>query len=205
MQRLGLLAIGDYKHYVPCMNKRDFGRKERKALRGMETKSSVLVLHFQFLPFFFYCRLIVACIVGTEWKVVEDGVPCLYKDIAVFVYRDHLIALVVTMSAIQVQVFRQRNALIDPNTAVNIKTTLESRLAYLTSTFHKKVTYRVGFQCSVHDVLCTDVNRYVYEEEMPSKEPIMCPRHVFPTGHPLDVDAITKFWKPVSKSYVKKS
>ncbi|XP_062585036.1 probable serine/threonine-protein kinase roco4, partial [Saccostrea cucullata] len=72
MQRLGLLAIGGEKHYVPCMNKRDFGRKERIALRGMETKSSVLVLHFQFLPFFYYCRLIVACIVGTEWKVVED-------------------------------------------------------------------------------------------------------------------------------------
>ncbi|XP_061177437.1 probable serine/threonine-protein kinase roco4 [Saccostrea echinata] len=75
MQRLGLIAIGKIKHYVPCMNKRDFGKKEQTALRKMETKSSVLVLHFNFLPFFFYCRLIVACIVGTKWEAVEDGAP----------------------------------------------------------------------------------------------------------------------------------
>jgi hypothetical protein len=103
------------------------------------------------------------------------------------------------MSAIQVQIFRPQDAPIDPDTAVDIKATLENRLVYLTGTFHKNVTYRVGFQCSVHDVLNTDVNRYVYEEEISSKEHVMCPRHMFPKGHCLDVEAITKFWKPVSK------
>ncbi|XP_056015402.1 uncharacterized protein LOC130053005 [Ostrea edulis] len=196
MQRLGLLAIGDDKHYVPCMNKRDFGRKETIALRGMETKSSVLVLHFEFLPFFFYCRLIVACIVGTEWKVVIDNaIPCLYKDVAIFVYKDHLIALVVTISAIQIQIFRPQNTPIDPDIASNIKTTLENRLGYLMSTFHKKVTYRIAFQCSVQDVLTRDVNCYVYQEEIPDRGEVMCPRHQFPENHLLDVEALTKFWK----------
>ncbi|XP_056015400.1 uncharacterized protein LOC125652354 isoform X1 [Ostrea edulis] len=197
MQRLGLLAIGDDKHYVPSMNKRNFDEEETIALRRMETKSSVLVFHFQFLPFFFYCRLIVACIVGTEWKVVEDdGIPCLYKDVAVFVYKDHLIALVVTMSAIQVQIFRKQNTPIDPDIASNIKTTLENRLGYLTSTFHKKVTYRVAFQCSVQDVLTSDVNCYVYEEEISDGGQIVCPRHALTGNHLLDVEALTRFWKP---------
>ncbi|XP_062573619.1 uncharacterized protein LOC134235503 [Saccostrea cucullata] len=196
MQRLGLLAIGKLKHYVPCMNKRDFGRNERIALRGMETKSSVLVLHFHFLPFFFYCRLIVACIVGTEWKVVEDGgIPCLYKNIAIFIYKDHLIALVVTQIAIQVQILRPQNSPINANIAVNIKDTLENRLGYLTSAFHKKVAYRVAFQCSDQDVLCDNVGCYVYEDEISKKGQILCPRHGFTRKHMINEDALTKFWK----------
>ncbi|XP_062592542.1 uncharacterized protein LOC134253982, partial [Saccostrea cucullata] len=196
MQRLGLLAIGDLKHYVPCMNKKDFGRKERIALRGMETKSSVLVLHFHFLPFFFYCRLIVACIVRTEWKVVEDkGLPGLYKNVAIFVYRDHLIALVVTQTAIQVQILRPQNSPIDANVAVHIKETLENRLGYLTSTFHKKVAYNIAFQCSYQDVLCESEECYVYEKELISKnDKILCPRHGFPESHEINIKSLTKFW-----------
>ncbi|XP_062620306.1 uncharacterized protein LOC134281887 [Saccostrea cucullata] len=196
MQRLGLLAMGEVKHYVPCMNKRDFGRKEQIALRGMETKSSVLVLHFQFLPFFFYCRLIVACIVGTEWEVVEDeSIPGLYKNIAIFVYKDHLIALVVTQTAIQVQILRPQNAPIDANIAGNIKETLENRLGYLTTTFHKKVAYRVAFQCSHQDVLCDNVGCYVYEDEISGKGQILCPRHGFTGKHMINENALTKFWR----------
>ncbi|XP_062576275.1 uncharacterized protein LOC134238178 [Saccostrea cucullata] len=201
MQRLGLLVIGEVKHYVPCMNKRDFGRNEQIALRGMETQSSVLVLHFHFLPFFFYCRLIVACIVGTEWKVVEDeGIPCLYKNIAIFVYMDHLIALVVTQTAIQVQILRPQNLPIDAIIAVNIKHILENRLGYLTSTFHKKVAYRVAFQCSDQDVLCDNVGCYVYEDEISKKGQILCPRHGFTRKHMINEDALTKIWKIATPS-----
>ncbi|XP_056015510.1 uncharacterized protein LOC125676832 [Ostrea edulis] len=197
MQRLGLMAIGDDKHYVPCMNKRYFGEKEKIALQGMETKSSVLVLRFQFLPFFLYCRLIVDCIVCTEWEVVEDhGIPCLYKDVAVFVYKVHLIAVVVTMSAIQIQIFRQQDEPIDPDIASNIKKTLEKILGYLTSTFHKNITYRITFQCSGQDVLTGDVNCYVYEEEISDRGQVVCPRHIFTGNHLLDVKALTRFWKP---------
>ncbi|XP_061177436.1 uncharacterized protein LOC133186218 [Saccostrea echinata] len=201
MQRLGLLAIGEEKHYVPCMNKKDFGRKEQDTLREMETKSSVLVLHFDFLPFFFYCRLIVACIVGTEWKVLEDdGIPCLYKNIAIFVYKDHLIALVVTQTAIQVQILRPQNLPIDADIAVHIKETLENRLGYLTSTFHKKVAYKVAFQCSDQEVFCDNVGCYVYEEEICKKGQILCPRHGFTGKHMINEDALTKFWKTSSPS-----
>ncbi|XP_062583896.1 uncharacterized protein LOC134245613, partial [Saccostrea cucullata] len=196
MQRLGLLAIGKLKHYVPCMNKRDFGRKERIALRGMETKSSVLVLHFHFLPFFFYCRLIVACIVGTEWKVVEDkSLPGLYKNIAIFVYKDHLIALAVTQTAIQVQILRPKNSPIDIDIAVEIKETLEKRLKYLTSTFHKEVEYCIAYQCLNQDVLCESEECYVYEKELLSgNDTILCPRHGFIESHEINIKALTKFW-----------
>lgn len=40
MQRLGLLAIGDDKYYVPCMNKRDFCEEETIALREMSKKQN---------------------------------------------------------------------------------------------------------------------------------------------------------------------
>lgn len=102
-----------------------------------------MVLQFQFLPFFFYCRLIVACIVGTEWEVVEnDGTKSLFKNVAIFIYKNHLIVLVVTMSAIQVQIFHPQNEPIDPDIATNIKVTLENKLQFLKSTFHKKVCPR---------------------------------------------------------------
>jgi hypothetical protein len=168
----------------------------------MESKSSVLVFVFHFLPYFFYCRLIVACIVDTEWKIHEDGgVPCLYKDVALFSYKYHLIVLVVTKSAIQVQLFHLQNAPIDPDIGANIKASVESRLHYLAKTFHKNIIFRIAFQCSKQNVLSDDVNQYVYQEDIPEEGIVPCPKHGFTERHGLNIDDLTMFWKPVSFFY----
>ncbi|XP_056015094.1 uncharacterized protein LOC125676204 isoform X4 [Ostrea edulis] len=197
MQRLGLIAVGTYAHYIPCMNKRSFGMQEENFFHTSQSKTSVLVFRFQFLPYFFYFRLIVACLTKTngEWIVLEDNGLCLYKNVACFVYKQHAIALAVNRCSIQLQVFQPSKDVIVKDVTLEIRDNIERLLNGLTSNFHKKVMYTVGYQCSKQEVFREHDDCFVEERDIHGKGKITCPKHGMINHHILSESTLLVYWK----------
>ncbi|XP_062611349.1 uncharacterized protein LOC134273186 [Saccostrea cucullata] len=196
MQRLGLLAVGEDAHYVPCMNKLDFGEHLKSYVMQLEQKTCVLVFNFRFLPYFFYFRLIVACIVSTKWTVIEDnGQKCLFKNIALFTFKEHTIGVAVTTSTIQVQIFRQGNKQLSGEITMKIKKTMEDVLKQMTKNFHKKTLYEIGYQCSKQDVTEEDPLCFISEKELVGRGEFSCPNHGFKNHHEIKENDLLRFWK----------
>ncbi|XP_056015095.1 uncharacterized protein LOC125676189 isoform X1 [Ostrea edulis] len=197
MQRLGLIAVGTYAHYIPCMNKRSFGMQEENFFHTIQSKTSVLVFRFQFLPYFFYFRLIVACLTKTngEWIVLEDNGLCLYKNVACFVYKQHAIALAVNRCSIQLQVFQPSKDVIVKDVTLEIRDNIERLLNGLTSNFHKKVMYTVGYQCSKQEVFREHDDCFVEERDIHGKGKITCPKHGMINHHILSESTLLVYWK----------
>ncbi|MES1923194.1 Glycosyl transferases group 1, partial [Bonamia ostreae] len=72
MTRLGLVAVGEEFHYVPCINKKEIDSRLANIIRESKQKSSVLIFQFDFLPYFVFYRLIVSCMQEMRWKVLES-------------------------------------------------------------------------------------------------------------------------------------
>ncbi|XP_061177530.1 probable serine/threonine-protein kinase pats1 [Saccostrea echinata] len=140
MERLGLIAVGTVAHYIPCTNKRTFGSAEENYFHSLEYKTPVLVFRFEFLPYFFYFRLIVSCLTktSTEWRVLQDNGLCLYKNVACFAYKQHAVALAVNNSSIQLQVFQPRITPVAKKVALEVRDTIKHLLDDLLKNFHKK-------------------------------------------------------------------
>ncbi|XP_062568058.1 probable serine/threonine-protein kinase pats1 isoform X1 [Saccostrea cucullata] len=78
MQRLGLIAIGETCHYVPCMNKKPFAEQQMAIIKEAPMTSSVLVFLFDFLPFFLFYRLVVKIMVNGTFQVLKNNdISCL--------------------------------------------------------------------------------------------------------------------------------
>ncbi|XP_048765302.2 uncharacterized protein LOC125673075 isoform X2 [Ostrea edulis] len=197
MQRLGLIAVGTYAHYIPCMNKLTFGMQEENCFKSIQNKTSVLVFRFHFLPYFFYFRLIVACLTKTngEWEVLKDNGPRLYKSVACFVYKRHVIALAVNNYSIQLQVFQPNKDLIRKDVTLEIRDNIERLLNGLTRNFHTKIMYTVGYQCSEQEVFREQDDCFVEEREIHGKGKITCPKHGLINHHILRESALLVYWK----------
>ncbi|XP_062610473.1 probable serine/threonine-protein kinase pats1 [Saccostrea cucullata] len=200
MQRLGLFVIGTDAHYIPCMNKRAFGIKEEAYFQSLQTKTSVLVFRFQFLPFFLYYRLIVACLTRTneEWGTLEDNGLCLYKNVACFAYKQHVVALAVNNSSIQLQIFQQTNCnvLVMKEVALKVRDTVESLLKDLLGNFHTRIDmYTVGYQCCKQEVFREHDDCFVEEKVIYKKGKIPCPRHGLINHHTLCESSLLVYWK----------
>ncbi|XP_062606910.1 uncharacterized protein LOC134268685 [Saccostrea cucullata] len=97
MQRLGLMAIGNKSHYVPCMNRKEIENAIPDLIQRATSKTSVLIYRFSFLPFFLFFRLVVSCMQLKDWKVlITDGTSCLYRNAALFSVKKYNIVLSVT-------------------------------------------------------------------------------------------------------------
>ncbi|XP_062576067.1 uncharacterized protein LOC134237944 [Saccostrea cucullata] len=198
MQRLGLIAVGADAHYIPCMNKRAFGIEEENYFRSLHSKTSVLVFKFQFLPFFFYYRLIVACLTRTnrEWRVLKDNGLCLYKNVACFDYRQHVVALAVNNSSIQLQIFQPTNVLVMKEVALKVRNTVESLLKDLLGNFHKKIDiYTVGYQCCKQEVFREHDDCFLEEKDICRKGKITCPMHGMINHHVICESSLLVYWK----------
>ncbi|XP_062607337.1 uncharacterized protein LOC134269137 isoform X1 [Saccostrea cucullata] len=196
MQRLGLLAKGKKAYYVPCMNKLDFEKKLKDYITKLDQKTSVLVFNFRFLPYFFYFRLIVACIVNTKWTVIEDnGQKCLFKNIALFKFEEHMIGVAVTTSTIQVQIFKQGNGHLKKEITMNIKQTIEDVLENLTKNFHKKTLYDIGYQCSKQDILEENATSFILEKDLVGRGEFSCPNHGLKNHHVINENDLLRFWR----------
>ncbi|XP_056015370.1 uncharacterized protein LOC125675033 isoform X2 [Ostrea edulis] len=197
MQRLGLISVGTEAHYIPCMNKMTFGEKEERFFQSIQSKTSVLVFRFHFLPYFFYFRLVVACLTKTngEWTVLEDNGLCLYKNVACFRYKGHVLALAVNKYSIQLQVFQPGNFPFAKVVTLEIRDNVEKLLNGLTSNFHKNIMYTVGYQCSKQEVFREHDDCFVEEIEIHRKGNTSCPKHGMINYHILSESALLFYWK----------
>ncbi|XP_056015075.1 uncharacterized protein LOC125676208 [Ostrea edulis] len=208
MERLGLIFIGDQTHYIPCMNKRTFAVVQEEGLQSIESKTSVLVFRFPFLPYFIYFRLIVACLTKTrgEWRFPKDEHLPLYKNLAYFVYKEHTVALAVNRCSIQLQVFQRNKNPISKNVALEIRDDIKRLLNDLTRNFHKEIMYTVGYQCSKQEVYREHDDCFVEEKEIHGKGEQTCPIHEIEKHHTVIGSNLLYYWnkdvqnKPASLS-----
>ncbi|XP_056015088.1 uncharacterized protein LOC125676201 [Ostrea edulis] len=208
MERLGLIFIGQQAHYIPCMNKRSFAIEQQRDLQSIQSKTSVMVFRFPFLPYFVYFRLIVACLKSREWRLPIDERLSLYKNLACFVYKSHTVALAVNEYSIQLQVFHRQKDLISKTVTLEIRDDIERLLNDLTSNFHKKITYTVGYQCSKQEVFREHDDCFVEEAKIHGKGKQTCPIHEAENHHILRKSNLLHYWnkdvrdKPTSVSIV---
>ncbi|XP_062595361.1 uncharacterized protein LOC134256694 [Saccostrea cucullata] len=178
------------------MNKLDFGEHLKYYITHLEQQTSVLVFSFRFLPHFFYFRLIVACIVSTEWTIIEEnGQKCLFKNIALFKFEGHIIGVAVTTSFIQVQIFKQGNGHLSGEITRKIKKTMEDVLEQLAKNFHKKTLYEIGYQCSKQNVTEGDALCFISEKELIGRGEFSCPNHGLEKHHIIKEKELLLFWK----------
>ncbi|XP_056015023.1 uncharacterized protein LOC130052885 [Ostrea edulis] len=196
MERLGLLFIGKQAHYIPCMNKTTFAIQQEEHLQSIESKTSVLVFRFLFLPYFIYFRLIVACLTKTrgEWRFPNDKRLPLYKNLAYFVYKNHIVVLAVNRYSIQLQVYQRNRDSISKNVTLEIRDDIERLLNDLTSNFHKEIMYTVGYQCSKQEVFREHNAYFVEEREIHGKGKQTCPIHEIENHHILIESNLLYYW-----------
>ncbi|XP_056016434.1 uncharacterized protein LOC125676855 isoform X2 [Ostrea edulis] len=194
MQRLGLIALGRFSHYIPSMNKRTFGAEEGSYFETLRCKTSVLVYKFDFLPYFYYFRLIVACLENEEWAVLENKGLCLYKNVACFRYKEHILALAVTRSSIQLQILQPQNKPIEKEVVLQVRDTVDMLLEKLTKNFHKTVMFIVGYQCSKQEVFVGHNDCFLKETDIYGKGEIPCPRHGLMTEHRINERGLLSYW-----------
>jgi hypothetical protein len=194
MERLGLIYIGQEAHYIPCMNKRKFHKDH---LKNFPNQTSVLVFRFSFLPYFVYFRLIVTCLTKTEWDILYDNGLCLFKDVACFIYKEHRVVLAVNRYSIQLQILQPSTVLIRKDVTLEIRDTIETILNGLTSSFHRKIMYTAGYQCSQQDVHQEHDDCFVEERKIHRKGAISCPIHGTANHHILRESFLSGFWKQV--------
>ncbi|XP_061195128.1 uncharacterized protein LOC133203347 [Saccostrea echinata] len=197
MQRLGLIVKGNDKHYIPCMNKCTFEAKHEETFKRYQSKTSVLVFKFPFLPYFIFCRLIVACITKTngEWKVLNDQGLRLFKNVACFAYKQHNVALAVNHSSIQLQVFQPIGTSMKKEVTLKVRDITEELLNVLTKSFHKEIMYTVGYQCSMNEVFREYDECFVEETAIHMQGKITCPRHILLHPHILHESDLLGYWK----------
>jgi hypothetical protein len=199
MERLGLICTGQQVHYIPCMNKLTFGIKEKQHLLSIQSRTSVLVFRFHFLPYFLYFRLIVACLTTTnrEWTIVEDKGLCLFKNLAYFHYKQHVVVLAVNKYSIQIQVFQPSNASIEKKVTLEVRGHVERTLNDCLGNFHKELMYTIGYQCSKQEVFNELDGFFVAENEIKGKGDIACPRHGMQSHHILKQTSLLFHWNKV--------
>ncbi|XP_062586685.1 probable serine/threonine-protein kinase pats1 [Saccostrea cucullata] len=202
MQRLGLLAVGSESHYVPCMNRKEIEKELLDIIKKSESKSSVLVYQFEFLPFFLFYRLVVACMQEDGWNVLQNhGTSCLYKNAALFLCKETNFLLSVTEESIQLQVFcLMPECDLEKAKTCKIQERIEDLLNNLAGTFHRKVQYVRGFRCRIdkEKMIAFDIKGHFLPEKnyIPKEDcKMVCPLHTISDQHVIDTAEFTRYWK----------
>ncbi|XP_062580397.1 probable serine/threonine-protein kinase pats1 [Saccostrea cucullata] len=201
MQRLGLVAIGKESYYVPCMNRKEIEKELFDLINKSKSKSSVLVYQFEFLPFFLFFRLIVACMRIKNWEVLENNrTSCLYRNAALFSYSEYNIVLSVTKDSIQLQVFHPMEGYdLEKAQTCRIQGRIEEMLIDLAGTFNRKIQFERGFRCQTENVetIAMDIeNHFLSEKRIPKKgRKMMCPLHSVTNRHIIDPTELTRYWE----------
>ncbi|XP_062580311.1 probable serine/threonine-protein kinase pats1 [Saccostrea cucullata] len=202
MQRLGLLALGSESHYVPCMNRKELEYNISNLINNSYSKSSVLVYRFDFLPFFLFYRLIVACMQENGWNVLQNqGISCLYKNAALFSCKETNFLLSVTEDSIQLQVFcLMPGCDLERVKTCKIQERIEDMLNDLAGTFHRNIQFVRGFRCRKDEGkrIAFDIKGHFLPEQkyIPKEDcKMMCPLHTISDQHIIDTAEFTRYWK----------
>ncbi|XP_056015748.1 uncharacterized protein LOC125673557 isoform X1 [Ostrea edulis] len=202
MNRLGLIAVGGEYHYVPCMNRKNIDEKFAKTISGSKNKSSVLIFQFDFLPYFLFYQLVVSCMQLKNWKVLRDNRKlCLYKNAALFFSTDHHIAISVTETTVQLQVYLPgTDRTLDVKQTCDIQRVIEEKLHAITSLSRRGKGYIRGFICEKgidQSTITANTECFISESEIKEiqGDKITCPLHGATDHHFIDKNELTKYWK----------
>ncbi|XP_061192309.1 uncharacterized protein LOC133200540 [Saccostrea echinata] len=201
MQRLGLLAIGTESHYIPCMNRKEIERELLDLINESESKSSVLIYQFEFLPFFLFFRLVVACMQEEGWNVLKnEGTSCLYRNAALFSYMEYNILLSVNKDSIQLQVFQPvAGYVLERVKTCKIQRRIEEMLINLSGTFYRKIQFVRGFRCQTDEggTIAMNIENHFLPKTMIPKEDrkMVCPLHSITNRHIIDTTELTRYWE----------
>ncbi|XP_062619705.1 probable serine/threonine-protein kinase pats1 [Saccostrea cucullata] len=200
MQRLGLLVVGKEYHYVPCMNRKELEEKLLNLMNNSYSKSSVLIYRFEFLPFFLFFRLVVACMQVDGWNVLRsDDTSCLYRNAAFFSYMEYNIVLSVTEESIQIQVFSPMQGYdLEKVKIYSIQESVEEILNDFARSFHRKIMFVRGFRCRMDKgkTIAIDIKEhFLPQKDIPKKDgKMICPLHPF-DHHIINTAELTQYWK----------
>ncbi|XP_062592531.1 probable serine/threonine-protein kinase roco4 [Saccostrea cucullata] len=200
MQRLGLLAVGEKSHYVPCMNRKEMEASITDLIQSSESKTSVLIYQFPFLPFFLFYRLIVAC-VQDGWMVLEtDGTSSLYRNVALFSVLDYHVILSVTEESIQLQVFHpNEGCILERHKTERIQEKVENILNDCALKRLRQPWFVKGFRCRMDNTkaIAMDITDHFLSQDRISKdvEKIICPLHSLIDKHYINTNELTRYWK----------
>jgi hypothetical protein len=179
------------------MNKRKFEETQKTFIQESASRTSVLVYAFDFLPFFLFYQVVVACMQIRDWRVMEsNGMKCLYKNAAMFKHESHDVAIFVTPCSIQLQVIRRGGGLMK-NVTIEIRRKIDEILRKVTKTFHKHLSFRVGFTCveKQDQVIGLEIDGiFIEESEFKSGTEVTCPRHELENYHTVNADYLKYFW-----------
>ncbi|XP_056015275.1 uncharacterized protein LOC125656640 [Ostrea edulis] len=198
MEKLGLMVeIKTSKEfYLPSMNRIDTFPVDLKTINDGQ-KTSILIFHFKtYLPHFFFFRLVVHCF--KEWDALKEDM--FSKNAAFYKERDHSIAIAVNKTSIQLQVFTESKQMdLQTNCVIEIREKVERIIRELTETFHKQVTYGIGYSCKDIKITDEDKDYFLVEDDIlqmgrgiPDR---ICPRH--PKAgekHKIKIDNLLQFW-----------
>ncbi|XP_062599445.1 uncharacterized protein LOC134260939 [Saccostrea cucullata] len=205
MDRLGLIATGSESHYIPCMNRKEFDEETQRKLFEIKNKSSILVFQFNFLPYFFFFRLVVACMHQDRWIVRKNqNLPCLYRNAALFSFHDHHIAIAVTVTSIQLQVYQPISSQsLDLQKTKEIQSSVEEMLYKISATFDRKIDFEKGFSCKNENEQSIGMDieeHFIPEKEIILGEEVVCPVHHGRDLHTINTEKLTKYWKIHARS-----
>ncbi|XP_062613119.1 probable serine/threonine-protein kinase pats1 [Saccostrea cucullata] len=203
-ERLGLLARGksyyclrSRVHYVPSMNKRSFDSKGKHLFKTVQNRTTVIVYQFQFFPYFYYFRLIVAMMSDQmPFNLLDGSGEYLYKNLACFLHKDHIVVVAVTKTSIQLQVLHRKNEM-QRCTVIEIRNLIENRLKEITETFQRPCRFTIGYQCSYQEVYSHLPDCFVLEQDILGKVTMSCPSHLTQNIHQIREDDIVHFWKEI--------
>ncbi|XP_062600277.1 uncharacterized protein LOC134261906 [Saccostrea cucullata] len=134
-------------YYIPSVNKTDFTTKGFDFFNN-GYKTPILVFSFKtFIPHFFFFRLVAICF--ARWELLSEYRLC--KNVAFYKEKgdDINIAIAVNKTSIQLQAFTpDKNINLENTDTKNIRIQIEQMLEELTTTFHQRVLYEVGYPCS---------------------------------------------------------
>ncbi|XP_062567557.1 uncharacterized protein LOC134229786, partial [Saccostrea cucullata] len=198
MMRLGLLAVGEKCHYVPCMNKKSFDIVKKSFVQRFKEKTSVMVFQFDFLPFFLFYRLVVALMQRKELEVLRShATQCLYKNAAMFSYNNHYFVVAVTVNSIQLQIFESDGRL-EKKTTLEIKAVIDGVLKDITDTFHKHLSYKTGFMCKEEQdqIIGVEIDKnFIEKGKLRTGTSMDCPLHQVEDHHTINPDYLLGFWE----------
>ncbi|XP_062572567.1 uncharacterized protein LOC134234505 [Saccostrea cucullata] len=201
MQRLGLLALGEDSHYVPCMNRKEMETVIPNIIHTSENKSSVLIFQFTFLPFFLFFRLVVACMQENGWTVLKThGTSCLYRNAALFSFDRYNVVLSVTEDSIQLQIYHSMSTgVLERDKTQKIQGRIEEILNDFVGRFHRKMLFVRGFRCRMDNTNAIPVDikdHFLSEKDIPKDDQeIICPLHSMFDRHTINTKEFTRYWK----------
>ncbi|XP_062621160.1 uncharacterized protein LOC134282784 [Saccostrea cucullata] len=200
MMRLGLIAVGKECHYVPSMNKKKFDIAQKEFIQNTESKTSVLVFQFDFLPFFLFYRLVVTLMQVEGLEVLRSkGTKCLYKNTAMFNCSGHYLVVAVTCNSIQFQILHsEADGCLQKEITVAIRQCIDEILMDITNTFHKHLSYTTGFTCleKNNQIIGIEIDdNFIEEKKLRTGTSMNCPLHQLDDRHKINPDYLTEFWK----------